>query len=119
MGGRGPTKDNEAATEVATVAEVEVVDSRDRNHGRAVTDNAVGVMQASTICDSTMTLATEKDAVRSRLGERHRLLNNRKGSLRATYHENAEANDRACDINQKTIQAWTLWRRSVESSRSP
>ena len=35
-------KDNEGATEVATVEEVEVVESRDSNQGRAVTDDAVG-----------------------------------------------------------------------------
>ena len=79
-----PTKDNEGATEVATGAEVEVVEGRDEKHGRAVTDNAVGVTQASTTCDSTMALATEKHAVRSRLGELHRLLNNRKGGLSAS-----------------------------------
>ena len=56
----------------------------DRNHGRAVGENAVGVTQASTACDSTLALATEKDTERSRLGELHRLLNNRKGSLIAT-----------------------------------
>ena len=39
------TKDNEGAAEVSTVAEVEVVESRDWNHGRAVTENAVGVTQ--------------------------------------------------------------------------
>ena len=49
--------------------------------------------------------ATEKEAIRSRLGELHRLLNIRKGSLGATYKKNAEANDRAFDLNQKTFQA--------------
>ena len=39
------------------------------------------------------------------LGELHRLLNNRKGSLSATYKKNAAANDRAYDMIQKTIQA--------------
>ena len=81
----GSTKDIEGATEVAT-------EQRLRS-SRAVTgitdvpllDNAVSVTQASTTCDSTMALATKKDAVRSRLGELHRLLNNRKGSLSATY----------------------------------
>ena len=38
------------------------------------------------------------------LGALQRLLNNRKGSLSATFYENAEANDRAYDMNQKTIQ---------------
>ena len=58
------TKDNKEAAEVATVAEFEVVESRDRNHERAVTDNAVGVTQASTTCNSTMALATERDTLR-------------------------------------------------------
>ena len=79
-------------------------ENRERDHTRAVTDDAVGVQQASTTCDSTMALATEKDDVRSRLGELHRLLNNRKGSLSATKKKNAGAND-SCDMNQKTIQA--------------
>ena len=65
----------------------------------------MGVTQASTACDSTMALATEKDTVRSRLGELHRLLDNRKGSLSAKYKMNAEANNKAYDMNQKTTQA--------------
>ena len=64
MGGQqtpsGSIKDNEEANEVTTVTEVEVVESRDRNHGRAVTENAVGVTPASTTCDSTKTLATRR-----------------------------------------------------------
>ena len=39
------------------------------------------------------------------MGELHRLLKNRKGSLSVTYKKNAEAYDRAYDMNQKTIQA--------------
>ena len=41
----------------------------------------------------------------TRLGELHLLLNNRKESVGATYKKNAEANDRAYDMNQKIIQA--------------
>ena len=63
------------------------------------------VFSECTTCYSTTALATEKDAVRSRLGELHRLLNDRKGSLSATYKKNAEANNRAYDRNLKTIQA--------------
>ena len=37
--------------------------------------------------------------------ELHRLLNYLKGSLRATYKKNAEANNRAYDMNQKTTTA--------------
>ena len=62
-------------------------------------------MQASLPCDSAITLGTETDVVRSRLGELHRLLNNRKGSLSATDKKTAEANDKAHHMNQKTIQA--------------
>ena len=82
-----------------------VVDNRDKNHGRAITDNAVSATPLLTSWDSATGLATEKEAVRSRLGELHRLLNNRNGSLRATYKKNAEAKDRAHDMNQKTTQA--------------
>ena len=59
----GSTKDNEAITEDATLAEIEVVENRDRNHGRAVTDNAVSATLAPTTCNSTMTVPTEKDSV--------------------------------------------------------
>ena len=111
------TKDNKEAAEIATVTEVEVVESRDRNHGRAVTDNVVGVQQASTTCDATMAPATEKDAVRSRLGELHRLLNNRTGSLSANHKKNAEANNRASDMNQKKqYKLWTPRRRTSKTS---
>ena len=63
------------------------------------------MVQVSKACDSTLALATEKDTVRSRLGELHRLLNIRKGSLSATNKKNADANNRAYDMNQKKIQA--------------
>ena len=85
---------SQVATEVATVAEVEVVENCDRYHGRVATDNAASTAPAHTTWDSATALATEKEAVRSRMGELHRLLNNRKGSLSATYKKNAEANDR-------------------------
>ena len=86
------------------MADVEVVDDRDKNQGRAVADNAASSAAAHTTCDSAGAIATDMDATRSRLGELHRLLNDRKGSFRATYKKNAEANDRAYDMNQKTIQ---------------
>ena len=113
------TKDNEGATKVVTEAEVEVVESLDRNQGCAVTDTAVDHTQASTACDSTLALATEKDAVRSRLVELHRLLNNRKkSSLSATCEKNADANNRAYDMNQQQYWPWTPCRRSTEPSRT-
>ena len=33
------------------------------------------------------------------------MLNSRKGSLNATYKKNSDANDRAYDLSQKTVQA--------------
>ena len=67
------------------VAEVEVVDDRDKNLGRAAADNAASSAAAHTTWDSAGATATDEEATRSRLGELHRLLNNRKGSLSATY----------------------------------
>ena len=49
--------------------------------------------------------ATDKEAAKRRLGELHRLFNSRKESLNATYRRNAEANDKACDLNQKSVLA--------------
>ena len=49
--------------------------------------------------------ATEKDDTMRRLGDLHHLLNSRKGSLKATYKKNTDANDKADDLNQKSIQA--------------
>ena len=109
------TKDNEGAAEVVTVAEVEVVESRGRNHGRAVTEKAVGLTQASTACDSTLALATEKDTVRSTLGER----TIERESLSAKHTKNADANNRAYYMNQKQHKPWTPWRRSKVTSKSP
>ena len=40
-----------------------------------------------------------------RLGELHRLLNSRKGSLNATYKKNTNVNDKDNDLNQKSFQA--------------
>ena len=79
--------------------------TRDKNHGRAASDNATSTTPAHTSWDSAAATATEKEATKSRLGELHRLLNNRKGCLSATCKKNAEANDRPYDMNQKTIQA--------------
>ena len=40
-----------------------------------------------------------------RLSELHRPLNSRKASLDATYRRNAEANDKAYDLYQKSVLA--------------
>ena len=47
----GSTKDNEGVSEVTTVAEVEVVENRDRNHGRVAADNAVSTAPAHNTWD--------------------------------------------------------------------
>ena len=53
----------------------------------------------------TEKVATDKEAAKRRLSELHRLLNSREGSLNATYRRNAEANDKAYDLNQKSVLA--------------
>ena len=94
-------KDNEAAAE----AEVEVIEGRDKSQGCDGTEGVEGVTQAPKASDSTLADATYVDTVRSKLWELQRLLNNREGSLSATYKKNTEANTRAYDLNQKTMQA--------------
>ena len=69
------------------MAEVEAVEHRDKKHGRAAADSATHTAPAHSAWDSPAATATEKEAGKSRLGELHRLLNNRKGSLSATYKE--------------------------------
>ena len=53
---------------------------------------------------STGDAATDTEPSKRRLSELHRL-NSRKGSLNATYRRNAEANDKAYDLNQKSVPA--------------
>ena len=86
-------------------AEGEIVDERDKNQERTPTNDAVSSKTANTTGSSAGHVATEKEAVKRRLGELHRLLNSRKGSLHATYRKNTEANDKAYDLNQKSLQA--------------
>ena len=101
----GPAKENEEVSEAVAVAEVEALENREKNHGRAAADSTTytrphtppGILQRQRL--------RRKEAIRSRLGELRRLLNNRKGSLSATYKKTAEANDRAYDMNQRTIRA--------------
>ena len=87
--------------ETRAAAVVEIVDKRDKNQGRAATNDAVGSATANTTLDSAGDAAKEKDATTRRLGELHRLLNSQNGSLSATYKKNAEAK-----VNQETIQAF-------------
>ena len=63
----GPAKENEEVSEAVAVAEVEAVENRDKNHGRAATDSAAGTAPARTTWDSAAATATEKEATRSRL----------------------------------------------------
>ena len=99
----GPAKENEGVPEAVVVADVEVEDNRDKHLGRTTADGVTHTASAHSA--SSAAAATEKEATRTRLGELHRLLKNRKGSLSATYKKNAEANDRANDMNKRTIQA--------------
>ena len=76
-----------------------------KNQGRTATSDATGSKAANATGNSTGDAATEKEATMRRMGELHRLLNSRKGSLHATYRTNTEANDKAYDLNQKSMQA--------------
>ena len=96
---------DQGSPETSAAADVEIVDERDKNQGMAAANNAAGSGADTATLVLVGDAATEKDAILQRLGELHRLLNSRKGSLSATYMKNAEANDKACDLNQKTIQA--------------
>ena len=77
------------------------MDEQDRSQGRAATSEATDRKAA----DATGSSATDEEAVKRRLSELHPLLNSRKGSLNATQKKNAEANDKAYDLNQKSVQA--------------
>ena len=61
------------------------MDERDRSQGKAATTDATDRKAADATGSSTGDAATEKEAVKRRLCELHRLLNSRKGSLNATY----------------------------------
>ena len=89
----------------AAATEREAFRSRLGELHRAAADSVTYTAPAHSAWDSPAATATEKEAIRSRLGELRRLLNNRKGSLSDTYKKNAEANDRAYDMNQRSIQA--------------
>ena len=86
-------------------AEVEIVDERERTQGKAATTDATDRKAADAPGSSIEDAATEKESVKRRLGKLHGLLNSRKGSLNATYRKNAEANDKAYDLNHQSIQA--------------
>ena len=86
-------------------AEVEIVDERDENQGKAATNETVGSTTANTTVNSARCAAAEKDAIMRRLGELHHPLNSRKGSLNAKYKKNTEATDKVHDLNQNCIQA--------------
>ena len=77
------------------------------------------LLQEQRQCALPGTLRRQRLAIRSRLGELHRLLNNRKGSLSATHRKNAKANDRAYDMNQKIIQALDTLAEEFSASEAP
>ena len=71
----------------------------------APTKDAVGSKTANTTGNSVGDAATETDATLRRLVKLHPLSNSRKGSLNATYKNNTDANDKAFDLNQKSLHA--------------
>ena len=102
---RGSPSASGAQPETWADVEVEIVDEQDRSQGRAATTEATDRKAADATGSSTGGAATDKEAVKRRLSELHRLLNSRKVSFNATYRKNAEANDKACDLNQKSVHA--------------
>ena len=101
---RGSTQTWWVQPETWADAEVEVVDERDKNKGRAATNDAVSSKTAIATGNSAGDAATEKEGDAA-IGGLHRLQNSRNGSLNANYMENTDANDKACDLNPKFIQA--------------
>ena len=81
------------------------MDERDKNQGVASANNAAGSGADTATLLPVGDAATERVAILWRLGELHRLLNSRKGSLSATYKRMPKRMTRPYDLNQKTIQA--------------
>ena len=78
---------------------------RDKSQGYNGTEDVDGVAQAPKVSGPVPADATDPETVQSKLWELQRLINNRHGSLRATYKKNTEANTMVYDLNQKTMQA--------------
>ena len=75
---RGSTQTSGVQPKTWADAEVEIMDERDKNQGRAATNDATGSKAANATGNSAGDAATEKEATMRRLGELHRLLNSRK-----------------------------------------
>ena len=87
-------------TETWADAEVEIVDERDKNQDSA---RAVGQQTPPGTLEEMLLQRR-----RPRCGDWENSidwLNSRKGSLNATYRKNTDANDKANDLNQKSVQA--------------
>ena len=78
---------------------------QNRSQGQTSTTEATDRKAAKATGKTTGDAAKDKEAAKRRLSELHRLLNCRKGSLNTTYRRNAEANDKACDLTQKSVLA--------------
>ena len=82
------------------------MDERDKNQGRARHERCHGQKGSKRHRELYRRCSyREKEATIRRLGELHRLLNSRKGSLNATCRKNTDANDKAHDLDQKSMQA--------------
>ena len=89
----------------AAAADIEIVDERDSNPRIAHANNAAGSGPDTATLVFVGDAATEKDAIPRRLGEHHRRVNNRNKSLNGSCRKNTDANEKAYDLNQKSIQA--------------
>ena len=98
------TKDSERTAEIGNGAEVEIVESRDRNQGCAGTEFAAGTTQASKASDVAVASATKKDtygrgwenSIACRTTERVAL---------ALLIKRTPGVNRAYDLNQRKMQA--------------
>ena len=116
---RGPGKWKFRASPRLWLWQVDVVETRHNNHVRAATDNLASTGPARTTRDSVAATATEKETVRSMLGELRVPLNSRKGGLSVTYNKTLNGTTGPSTGIRRQYWLWTFWRRSTVLSRPP
>ena len=83
------------------------------------TNDATGRKAANSTRNSTGDACTEKKATMRRLGELHRLLNSRKGSLTRPAGKTQTRMTRLVTSIRNHFRHWTPWRRNKLTSRPP
>ena len=85
--------------------EGDAAEGRDKNRGDAGKEDDGENAQAPKVSAPVPANVTDVETTQKKLWELQRLLNNGKGSLSSTYMKNTEANTKACDLDQMTMQA--------------